>query len=143
MLLHRWGIELTAARSARNQLADLAVLCRLVLVFVRISVGILWHSFHGLTFVLVKAVCNSSLLFATEWVLFFIEIVPFFAVTITRRQDFIKVVLGLASVLKLRLYRRFVELPSWLCSPLGHILFGLFDTCLLASHFVAVVYRLS
>lgn len=142
MLLHCRGIELTAARSARNQLADLTVLCRLVLVFVMISVGVLGHPFHGLTFVLVRAVRNSGLLFATEWVLFFIEIVTFFAVTVTRRQDFIKAVLG-ASVLNLRLHGRLVKLSRWLCSPFGHILFGLFDACLFASHFVAVVHRVS
>lgn len=81
MLLYRRGIELTAARPARNQLADLTVLCRLVLIFIRLSV-LVGDASHRLTFVLVRTVCNSCLRFAAEGVLLLIKVVPLFTVTV-------------------------------------------------------------
>ena len=86
MLLHCLWIKFTATRSARNQLANFTVLLRLILIFLRSSVGILGHTFNGRALILVRTVGNTGLLFATsERILSWIKFIPLFAIAVTRR----------------------------------------------------------
>lgn len=59
MLLHRFLIECATTRPAGNQLSGITVLLGLVLVKLRSAIMI-WHGFYGLTFILVRTICNAG-----------------------------------------------------------------------------------
>jgi len=138
VLLHRRRIKLTTAWSAADQLSDLTVFCRLVLVL--IIIRFCWHLPHRLALVLFGAVCDPGLLFVVKRVMVFVIVVSLFAVPIGWRQDFVVVILRKASILGLG--GRFIQLSCWFATAFRNVLDG-FNGCLFGSNFVAKVYWVS